>query len=126
MTSEFLSFVGYISYPGDHHDARRILLDEYTSECDKQRDEKLKDIAESLTRPRSRRSCQPRSTASGVNSVYQSKPTRDGECSEEEQKKVFDRTGSPLISHPDSVDGGGDKLVRTDHVCVLLIDHNLK
>lgn len=126
MASEFWSFVGYITYPGDHHDARRILLDEYTSECDKQRDEKLKDIAESLTRPRCHRSSQSRSTAAGVNSVYQTKPTRDGECSEEEQKKGFDRTGSPLISHPDNIDGGGDKLVRIDHVRVLLIDHNLK
>lgn len=101
-------------------------MDEYTSECDKQRDEKLKDIAESLTRPRCRRSSQSRSTASGANSVYQTKPTRDGECSEEEQKKGFDRTGSPLISHPDNIDGGGDKLVRTDYVCVILIDRNLK
>jgi hypothetical protein len=61
-----------------------------------------------------------------VNSVYHTKPTRDGDCSEEEQKKGFDRTGSPLISHPDSIDSGGDKLVRTDQVCVILIDHNLK
>lgn len=105
-------------YPGDQHDARRILLDEYTNECDKQRDEKLKDIAESLTRPRCRRNNQSCSPAAAVNSVYQTKPTRDGECSEEEQKKGFDRTGSPLISHPDHIDGGGDKLVRTDHLYV--------
>jgi hypothetical protein len=87
-------------------------MDEYTSECDKQREEKLKDIAESLTRPRSRRSNQSRSAAAVANSVYQPQPTRDGECSEEEQKKVFSRTGSPVISHSDHVDGGGDKLVR--------------
>jgi hypothetical protein len=105
-------------HPGDHHDARRILLDEYTSECDKQRDEKLKDIAESLTRPRCRRSIQPRSTAAAVHSVYQTKPTRDGDYSEEEQKKGFDRTDSPIISHPDHVDAGGDKPVRI-HICIL-------
>jgi hypothetical protein len=96
-------------YPGDQHDARRILLDEFTSECDKQRDEKLKDIAESLTRPRCRRNNQSRSSAA----VYQTKPTRDGECSEEEQKKGFDTTDSPVISHPDHITvAGADKLVR--------------
>jgi hypothetical protein len=110
-------------YPGDHHDTRRILLDEYTSECDKQRDEKLKDIAESLTRPRCRHNNQSCNTASvaAVNSVYQTKPTRDGECSEEEQKKGFDRMGSPVISHPDHIDGGGDKLVRTDHCHIFFL-----
>lgn len=106
-------------YPGDHHDARRILLDEYTSECDKQRDEKLKDIAESLTRPRCRRNLQSRSTAATVHSVYQTKPTRDGEYSEEEQKKGFDRTDSSIISHPDHIDGGGDKLVRIHLLFIL-------
>jgi hypothetical protein len=95
------------------------LLDEYTSECDKQREEKLKDIAESLTRPRSRRSNQSRSAAAVANTVYQPQPTRDGECSEEEQKKVFSRTGSPVISHSDHVDGGGDKLVRIDYLHIL-------
>ncbi|PNF35189.1 hypothetical protein B7P43_G07654 [Cryptotermes secundus] len=100
--------------PSDHHDARRILLEEYTSECDKQRDEKLKDIAESLTRPRCRRNIQSHSTAAAVHPVYQTKPTRDGEYSEEEQKKGFDRTDSPIISHQDHIDGGGDKLVRGD------------
>ncbi|KDR11694.1 Protein outspread [Zootermopsis nevadensis] len=100
--------------PSEHTDARRILLDEYTSECDKQREEKLKDIAESLTRPRCRRINQSRSTAAAANSVYQPQPTRDGECSEEERKKDFSRTGSPVISHSDQIDGGGDKLVRGD------------
>jgi hypothetical protein len=108
----FLTNSGYILCPGDHHDARRILLDEFTSECDKQRDEKLKDIAESLTRPRCRRNNQSRSTTAAVNSVYQTKPTRDGEYSEEEQKKGFDRTDSPIISQADHIAGGGDKLVR--------------
>jgi hypothetical protein len=111
-------------YTGDNCDARRILLDEYTSECDKQREEKLKDIAESLTRPRCRRNNQSRSTATASNSVYQPQPTRDGECSEEEQKKDFTRTGSPVISHSDHIDGSGDKLVRIDGLHILCIGHN--
>ncbi|XP_069672228.1 protein outspread isoform X4 [Periplaneta americana] len=97
----------------EHQDARRILLDEYTSECDKQRDEKLKDIAESLTRPRYRRNNQSRSPSAASSTVYHTKPTRDGECSEEEQKKGYERMGSPVLPHSDHIDGG-DKLVRGD------------
>ena len=100
----------------DHQDARRILLDEYTNECDKQRDEKLKDIAESLTRPRYR--CNNQSCSSGaiLNSAYQTKPTRDGECSEEEQKKNYDRMDSPPIASADHIDGSADKLVGINFV----------
>nr|CAD7458542.1 unnamed protein product [Timema tahoe] len=94
----------------DQHDAaRRILFDDYENES--KRDEKLKDIADSLTRPRYRRSPAPAYHPSGPERV---KPTRDGECSEEEQKKSYGRSSGPV--HTDS---SGDKLEWNKHWFVL-------
>nr|CAD7577566.1 unnamed protein product [Timema californicum] len=94
----------------DQHDAaRRILFDDYENES--KRDEKLKDIADSLTRPRYRRSPAPAYHPSGPERV---KPTRDGDCSEEEQKKGFRSSGGPVIRAMDHTDSSGDKLVRGD------------
>ncbi|XP_067013122.2 protein outspread [Anabrus simplex] len=73
--------------------SRRILFD---YDDDSKREEKLKDIADSITRPRYRRHQYHHNVV---------KPTRDSDCSEEEQKK------SSGVDHTDS---SGDKLVRGD------------
>ncbi|XP_063226112.1 protein outspread isoform X2 [Bacillus rossius redtenbacheri] len=92
--------------------SRRILFDDYENES--KRDEKLKDIADSITRPRYRRNNQSHITVYHSSVSDRVKPTRDGEYSEEEQKKVYTRSGSPVIREVDHTDGCTDKLVRGD------------
>ncbi|GLG98461.1 Uncharacterized protein GBIM_05111 [Gryllus bimaculatus] len=84
----------------DNDVARRILFD---YEDESKRDEKLKDIADSITRPRFRRH-QGIGYHRGLAGVV--KPTRDSDCSEEDQKKNIQGTDQP--------DASGDKLVRGD------------
>lgn len=61
--------------------ARRLIFESEKSK----REEKLKDIADSLTKPRPRRRVQKELTSMERRSLNQIKPTRDGECSDEEK-----------------------------------------
>lgn len=98
MTFSILSLIREkkISSAEQNDVSRRILFDDYESES--KRDEKLKDIADSLTRVRYNRNSSIHNNRYHRNNSNNIKPTRDGECSEEEQpikqqpKKALSRT----------------------------------
>ncbi|XP_049830062.1 protein outspread isoform X1 [Schistocerca gregaria] len=92
--------------------SRRILFDNYDSES--KRDEKLKDIADSITRVRYKRNA-PIASSLYLHKASSLKPTRDGECSEEEQQ-LKDQTKKPFINPAlrgmTEADTRDDKLLR--------------
>ncbi|KAK6638226.1 hypothetical protein RUM44_008655 [Polyplax serrata] len=81
--------------------ARRLIFESEKSK----REEKLKDIADSLTKPRPRRRVQKELTSMERRSLNQIKPTRDGECSDEEKG---------LDANDTTSESGKNEIVRGD------------
>lgn len=73
---------------GSSDETRRLLLESEKSK----RKEKLKDIADSLTKPRLRRNITNEYMSLECKTKNQIKPTRDGECSEDERES----SGTPI------------------------------